>query len=88
MNKNIEIPKNIFNFANKYKELIESENFAELYKKAEREIPVAELTEMLLNANINPLKYLSYIPEDFLFYEYPGAADVANITDVTLNKNI
>ena len=88
MNKNIEIPENIFKFAGKYKELIESENFAELYKKAEKEIPVAELTEMLLSANINPLKYLSYIPEDFLFYEYPEAANVANITSVTLNKNI
>ena len=88
MNKNIEIPENIFKFARKYKELIESENFAELYKQAEREIPVAELTEMLLSANINPLKYLSYIPDGFLFYEYPEAADVANITDVTLNENI
>lgn len=88
MNKNIEIPENIFKFARKYKDLIESENLAELYKKAEKEIPVAELTEMLLSANINPLKYLSYIPEDFLFYEYPGAADVADITNVTLNKNI
>lgn len=36
MNTNIEIPKNIFNFANKYKELIESENFAELYKKPKK----------------------------------------------------
>lgn len=88
MNKNIEIPENIFKFARKYKDLIESENLAELYKKAEREIPVTELTEMLLSANINPLKYLSYIPEEFLFYEYPGAADVADITNVTLNKNI
>ena len=88
MNKNIEIPEKIFKFAGKYKELIESENFAELYKKAEKEIPVAELTEMLLSANINPLKYLSYIPEDFLFYEYPEAANVANITSVTLNENI
>lgn len=88
MNTNIEIPENIFKFANKYKDLIESENLAELYKKAEKEIPVAELTEMLLSANINPLKYLSYIPEGFLFYEYPEAANVANITSVTLNKNI
>ena len=88
MNTNIEIPENIFKFARKYKDLIESENFAELYKKAEREIPVAELTEMLLSANINPLNYLSYIPEDFLFYEYPEAANVANITSVALNKNI
>lgn len=88
MNKNIEIPEKIFKFAGKYKDLIESENFAELYKKAEKEIPVAELTEMLLSANINPLKYLSYIPEDFLFYEYPEAANVADITNVTLNKNI
>lgn len=88
MNKNIEIPENIFKFARKYKDLIESENLAELYKKAKREIPVTELTEMLLSANINPLKYLSYIPEEFLFYEYPGAADVADITNVTLNKNI
>ena len=88
MNKNIEIPKKIFNFANKYKELIDSSNFKALYERAEKEIPVAELTEMLLSANINPLKYLSYIPEDFLFYEYPEAANVANITSVTLNKNI
>ena len=36
MNTNIEIPENIFKFARKYKELIESENFAELYKKAEK----------------------------------------------------
>lgn len=88
MNKNIEIPENIFKFARKYKELIDSSNFRELYGRAEAEIPVTELTEMLLSANINPLKYLSYIPEDFLFYEYPGAADVANITDVTLNEKI
>lgn len=88
MNTNIEISENIFKFASKYKELIESENFAELYKQAEKEIPVAELTELLLSANINPLKYLSYIPEDFLFYEYSEAANVANITNVTLNKNI
>ena len=88
MNKNIEIPENIFKFARKYKELIVSSNLKALYERAEKEIPVAELTEMLLSANINPLKYLSYIPEDFLFYEYPEAADVADITSVTLNENI
>lgn len=88
MNTNIEIPKQIFNFANKYKELLNTANFKALYERAEKEIPVAELTEMLLSANINPLKYLGYIPEDFLFYEYPEAANVANITSVTLNKNI
>lgn len=88
MNTNIEIPKKIFNFASKYKELIDSSNFKALYERANVEIPVAELTEMLLSANIDPLKYLSYIPEDFLFYEYPEAANVANITSVTLNKNI
>ena len=88
MNKNIEIPENIFKFARKYKELIDSSNFRALYEVAEKEIPVAELTEMLLSANINPLKYLSYIPDGFLFYEYPEAADVANITSVTLNEKI
>lgn len=88
MNTNIEIPKKIFNFVSKYKELIDSSNFKALYERAEKEIPVAELTEMLLSANINPLKYLSYIPEDFLFYEYPEAANVANVTSVTLNENI
>lgn len=88
MNTNIEIPKKIFNFASKYKELIDSSNFRALYERANVEIPVAELTEMLLSANINPLKYLSYIPEDFLFYEYLEAANVANITSVTLNENI
>lgn len=88
MNTNIEIPKKIFNFASKYKELIDSSNFRALYERANVEIPVTELTEMLLSANINPLKYLSYVPEEFLFYEYPEAANVANITNVTLNKNI
>lgn len=88
MNTNIEISQNIFNFVNKYKELIDSSNFEALYERAEKEIPVAELTEMLLSANINPLKYLSYIPEDFLFYEYPEESNVANITNVTLNENI
>lgn len=84
MNTNIKIPENILKFASKYKDLIESENFTELYRRAEKEIPVAELTEMLMSAGINPLKYLSYIPEDFLFYEYSEAADVANITTVDL----
>ena len=88
MNTNIEIPKKIFNFASKYKALIDSSNFRALYERANVEILVTELTEMLLSANINPLKYLSYVPEEFLFYEYPEAADVANITSVTLNENI
>lgn len=88
MNTNIEIPKQIFKFASKYKELIDNSNFKALYERAEKEIPVAELTEMLLSANINPLKDLGHIPEDFLFYEYPEEANVANITNITLNENI
>lgn len=88
MNKNIEIPENIFKFAQKYKELIDSENFKALYERAEKEIPVTQLTEMLLSANINPLQYISYVPEDFLFYEYPEAANIADITHILLNKDI
>lgn len=84
MNKNIEIPQNIFKFAQKYKYLIEREAYDELYYYALKEISVTQLTEMLLSAGINPLEHLSTIPEDFLFYAYLGAADVANITSINL----
>ena len=53
MNKNIEIPEKIFKFASKYKDLIESENFAELYKKAEKEI---EASKEVLKDNSSAVK--------------------------------
>lgn len=69
---------NWLSFIEKYKDLINSNSFEKLYDKVviERGINnIPKFTSLLLEANINPLNYMSYIPPYFLLKTY-----VQNIT--------
>lgn len=58
----------ISEFINKYQDLISSENLTELYKKAkEEEISFRHLTNCFLDASIDPLLFMSKVPEYYCF---------------------
>ena len=54
-------------FIEQYINLITENKFEDLYRIALREhIVIEDLTNSLLQADINPLEHMSYIPQDFL----------------------
>ena len=56
-------------FIEKNIELLDSNNFDKLYQKLRQETTpsdVAALTEVLIAADIDPLEYLTYVPESFM----------------------
>lgn len=61
--------KAIKDFLEKYASLIKEEDWGTLYFKADselRDIQVGELTQILLNVNIDPLEKLTTIPPHYL----------------------
>ena len=60
-------------FINENKELVRNNAFKELYQKAlSREhgidcMEIGNMTETFLNAGINPLKYVEYVPDYYLY---------------------
>lgn len=62
-----------------HKDLIEENKWEEFYEDI-HEDSRGEITSVLLDAGINPLDYMSYMPDDFL-YE-------ASISRFTIPKNI
>lgn len=70
----------IKHFIEKHLDLIKVDEWKEIYVLANGApgFPTRLFTETLLNANINPLEHLDYIPEDFLRgssikeFEIPG----------------
>lgn len=61
--------KKIKDFINKYGALIDNDNWAELYKIAEKDLDswTGFLTDALHGADIYPLEELDYVPEAFAF---------------------
>ena len=66
----VEISKKLKDFLlqDSVKELINENDFEGLYKKVRGTCPVGELTQVLYAAGIDPLRYLVYIPDEFLKY--------------------
>lgn len=61
--------KAIKEFLEKYVPLIKEEDWGTLYFKADselRNIQIGELTQILLNANIDPLEKLTTVPPHYL----------------------
>ena len=55
-------------FIEQYISLITDNKFEELYRIALREhIAIEDLTNSLLQADINPLEHMSYVPQDFFY---------------------
>lgn len=62
--------KVIFDFINKYEDLIDGNEWKEIYERANRELSyshVGDLTAILFNADIHPEDYLSELPRSFLW---------------------
>ena len=54
------------------KELIKNNKWEEIYKEANSYLVIYEIgafTTILLNADINPLDYMDYVPKSFLAYQ-------------------
>lgn len=66
----MKVKPELLDFINKNKDLINNEEFGELYDKAGRnpDIIVGELTTVLHQAGIHPLNNLDFIPDKFLNY--------------------
>lgn len=55
-------------FIEQYISLITDNKFEELYRIALREhVAIEDLTNSLLQADINPLEHMSYVPQDFFY---------------------
>lgn len=98
--------KNIKTFIEKNKNLIEEDDWEEIYGKIcepSDALQVGELTRTLLNANINPLDYLDYIPDYFLYnssikgFKIPDSVTIigdyafafcSSLTSITIGKGV
>ena len=69
LKEELEISNELREFIENSQDLINENKFTELYRLVSRlgAESVGEFTEVLLEAGINPLAYLDYIPIDFLF---------------------
>lgn len=54
------------NFIKENIDLIEENAWQLIYKSAIQRVPIGQFTQILLEAKINPLDYLDYIPEFYL----------------------
>lgn len=75
--------ENIVNFLKGQTKLLEEGNFDELYSRYQREVDLLStpLTELLINAGIEPLDYLTHIPKHYLQYN-------ESIAEVVVPENI
>ena len=90
--------KTIQNFIHDYIDLIDENNFEELYQKAHSHLAgsTSLLTITLLDAGIDPLLHLDYIPECYLWWSNIDHFDIpqhinsihANALGATLIKSI
>ena len=73
----------IVNFLKGQTKLLEEGNFDELYYRYQREVDLLStpLTELLMDAGIEPLDYLTHIPKHYLQYN-------ESITEVVIPENI
>lgn len=76
--------EDLIDFLREHIDLIEEDNFKELYKEVCNEEVKAvwggELTDLLFAANINPLLYMDSVPQDF--------GNSSTMTSITLPSNI
>ena len=79
--------KYIKQFIEKYKNLLADEDFASLYKEADKELPgyldIGSLTQIFLDLDINPLDYMSEIPNGYLTGAVVKSVDIPDhITNI------
>lgn len=79
--------KYIKQFIEKYKNLLADEDFTSLYKKADKELPgypdIGSLTQIFLDLDIDPLDYMSEIPNGYLLGAVVKSVDIPDhITNI------
>ena len=78
--------ENILQFLKEHKDLLNKNDFDTLYKEANKTIdskyiPTTEMTSIFLEAGLNPLQYMSSIPDNYL-------RGNENVTSIEIPNNI
>lgn len=78
--------ENIAQFLEEHRNLLNKHDFNQLYGDARKTIsdkyvPIGEMTSIFLKAGLNPLQYMTYIPDSYLKY-------INDVTSVEIPNNI